>query len=142
MNNKLFAFLFLLASSFFMSGCGSDGSENLTPDLPSKNAQVSQAPITVPKFTAPQSSAINANKAKQYVNASAALLLLGEEWSEKIEKAQGEEKVIILENYEKAREQVCSRVGLAGIAEYNWITNVAVKDSNNADVFSAAGLKL
>jgi hypothetical protein len=141
MNNKLFAFLFLLASSFFMSGCGSDGSENLTPDLPSKNAQVSQAPITVPKFTAPQSSAINANKAKQYVNASAALLLLGEEWSEKIEKAQGEEKVIILENYEKAREQVCSRVGLAGIAEYNWITNVAVKDSSNADVFSAAGLK-
>jgi hypothetical protein len=142
MNNKLFAFLFLLASSFFMSGCGSDGSENLTPDLPSKNAQVSQAPITVPKFTAPQSSAINANKAKQYVNASAALLLLGEEWSEKIEKAQGEEKVIILENYEKAREQVCSRVGLAGIAEYNWITNVAVKDSSNADAFSAAGLKL
>ena len=142
MNNKLFAFLFLLASSFFMSGCGSDGSENWTPDLPSKNAQVSQAPIAVPQFVSPQSSAINADKAKRYVNASAALLLLGEEWSEKIEKAQGEDKVIILENYEKARDQVCSRIGLAGIAEYNWITNVAVKDSSNADVFATAGLKL
>ena len=124
-----------------MSGCGSDGSENLTPDLPSKNAQVSQTPITVPKFTAPQSSAINANKAKQYVNASAALLLLGEEWSEKIEKAQGEEKVIILENYEKAREQVCSRVGLAGIAEYNWITTVALPNAQNKAAFEAAGVK-
>ncbi|MBP5247899.1 MAG: hypothetical protein J6Z31_08600 [Fibrobacter sp.] len=142
MDNKLFAFLFLLASSFFMFGCGSDGSEKLTPNLPSKNTQAVQAPITVPKFTAPQTSAVNVNKAKQYVNASAALLLLGEEWSEKIEKAQGEEKVIILENYEKARDQVCSRVGLAGIAEYNWITNVAVKDSSNAEAFAAAGLKL
>ena len=72
----------------------------------------------------------------------AALILLGEEWSEKIEKAKGEERLIILKNYEKARDQVCSRIGLAGLAEYNWITNVAVKDSSNADVFAKAGLKL
>ena len=90
----------------------------------------------------PQNSSINENKAKQYVNASAALILLGEEWSEKIEKAKGEERLIILKNYEKARDQVCSRIGLAGLAEYNWITNVAVKDSSNADVFAKAGLKL
>ena len=139
MNNKLFAFLFLLASSLFIFGCGSDKADELTPDLPAKTASIVTAPITVPNFVTPQNSSINENKAKQYVNASAALILLGEEWSEKIEKAKGEER---LKNYEKARDQVCSRIGLAGLAEYNWITNVAVKDSSNADVFAKAGLKL
>ena len=142
MNNKLFAFLFLLASSLFIFGCGSDKADELTPDLPAKTASIVTAPITVPNFVTPQNSSINENKAKQYVNASAALILLGEEWSEKIEKAKGEERLIILKNYEKARDQVCSRFGLAGLAEYNWITNVAVKDSSNADVFAKAGLKL
>ena len=142
MNNKLFAFLFLLASFLFIFGCGSDKADELTPDLPAKTASIVTAPITVPNFVTPQNSSINENKAKQYVNASAALILLGEEWSEKIEKAKGEERLIILKNYEKARDQVCSRIGLAGLAEYNWITNVAVKDSSNADVFAKAGLKL
>ena len=142
MNNKLFAFLFLLASPLLIFECGSDKADELTPDLPAKTASIVTAPITVPNFVTPQNSSINENKAKQYVNASAALILLGEEWSEKIEKAKGEERLIILKNYEKARDQVCSRIGLAGLAEYNWITNVAVKDSSNADVFAKAGLKL
>lgn len=80
-------------------------------------------------------------KAKQYANASAALLMLGKEWSLKIEQAKGDEKVLILQNYEKARDQVCIRTGLAGIAEYNWLTNVAVKDSSNAEVLKAAGIR-
>ena len=142
MNNKLFAFLFLLASSLFIFGCGSDKADELTPDLPAKTASIVTAPITVPNFVTPQNSSSNENKAKQNVHASAALIPLGEEWSEKIEKAKGEERLIILKNYEKARDQVCSRIGLAGLAEYNWITNVAVKDSSNADVFAKAGLKL
>lgn len=68
--------------------------------------------------------------------------MLGEEWSLKIERAQGEEKILILKNYEKAKDQVCIRVGLLGMDEYNWITNVALKDSNNSEVFSKAGIKV
>ena len=141
MKKMLFAILFLLASSFFVS-CGNDQTADLTPSLPSKNAQVASAPVSVPKFTPPANSAIDEKKAQQYANASAALILLGEEWSSKIEQAQGEQKVAILQNYDEARDQVCSRVGLAGIAEYNWITNVAAKDSSNTDSFAKAGIRL
>jgi hypothetical protein len=40
-----------------------------------------------------------------------------------------------------ARDQLCARVGLAGIAEYNWITTVALPDPKNKATFEAAGLK-
>ena len=114
----------------------------MPPTLPHKSSQNVAAPVSVTTFTENASSAIDEKKAQQYANASAALILLGEEWSSKIEQAQGEQKVAILQNYDEARDQVCSRVGLAGIAEYNWITNVAAKDSSNADSFAKAGIRL
>lgn len=141
LNKKLFASLFGLASSLFILGCG-QGTEEITPILPQKNSQAPVvAPVSVPKFTPPQTTAMDEKKAKQYANASAALLMLGKEWSLKIEQAQGENKVVILQNYEKAREQVCIRVGLAGFAEYQWLTNVAVKDSSNFEVLKSAGIQ-
>jgi hypothetical protein len=77
-----------------------------------------------------------------YVKASAALLELGVSWTDRIEKAQDNEKVQILNAYNVARDQLCARVGLAGIAEYNWITEVALKDEGNKAAFEAAGLKI
>lgn len=138
---KIFAIL-LLAASFSMIGCNSEA-DDLTPSIPTQGAgKKAAAPLAVGKFTAPTNTSIDEKKAKQYLNASAALLMLGEEWSSKIEQAKGDEKSVILQNYEKAREQVCLRVGLSGLAEYNWITNVASKDSSNADVFKAAGIRI
>lgn len=143
LNKRLFAFLFVAASFFFLGGCDSDNSDSLTPSLPEQGLkkQIS-SPISTPKFTAPTTSIIDEKKAGQYLNAGAALVILGEEWSLKIEQAQGEEKILILQNYEKAKEQVCIRVGLAGMEEYNWITNVALKDSSNSDVFEKVGIRI
>jgi chorismate-pyruvate lyase len=77
-----------------------------------------------------------------YVKASAALLELGVSWTDRIEKAQDNEKVQILNAYNVARDQLCARVGLAGIAEYNWITEVALKADDNKLTFESAGMKI
>ena len=68
--------------------------------------------------------------------------MLGEQWSEKIEKAADSEKLEILASYAKAQEQVCLKIGLAGMAEYNWLDTVATKNKLNAKVFEEAGVKL
>jgi len=143
MKTKLLLFTLLLASSLCCMSCD-DGGDDLTPQLPNANGYQKQGamPLSVPSFSGPASTIIDEKKARQYAGASAALVLLGEQWSSKIEEAKGQDKVVILQNYEKAREQVCIRVGLAGLAEYNWITSAAMKDSSNADVFLKAGIKV
>lgn len=141
LKQKFFTFVFAVASFFVFIGCGADQSESLTPSLPQQDAKRQVAPISAAKFVAPNTSVIDEKKASQYLNASAALVMLGEEWSLKIEQAQGDEKILILQNYEKAKEQVCVRVGLSGLDEYRWITNVALKDSGNVEVFAKVGIK-
>ncbi len=141
LKQKFFTFVFAVASFFVFIGCGANQSESLTPSLPQQDAKRQVAPISAAKFVAPNTSVIDEKKASQYLNASAALVMLGEEWSLKIEQAQGDEKILILQNYEKAKEQVCVRVGLSGLDEYRWITNVALKDSGNVEVFAKVGIK-
>ena len=115
-------------------------------NVPEMSQMQSSAPKSAPivkvdAFTAPASSEITAEKARYYVKASAALVELGVRWSERIDKANDTEKVQILNAYNVARDQVCARIGLAGIAEYNWITSVALPDPKNKATFEAAGLK-
>ena len=76
------------------------------------------------------------------MKASAALVELGVRWSERIDNANDTEKIQILNAYNVARDQLCARVGLAGIAEYNWITKVALPNPKNKATFEAAGLKI
>ncbi len=104
-------------------------------------APKSQPIVQVDAFTAPASSAITVEKAKLYVKASAGLLELGVRWSERIDKASDADKIQILNAYNVARDQLCARVGLAGIAEYNWIASVALPDPKNKATFENAGLK-
>ena len=134
-----------MIASFFVTvmfvAC--DSSEQKLPEM--SEVQTS-APKTIPivkvdAFTAPSSSVITSEKAKLYVKASAALVELGVRWSERIDKANDTEKIQILNAYNVARDQLCARVGLAGIAEYNWITKVAVPDPKNKATFETAGLK-
>ena len=115
-------------------------------NVPEMNQVQSSTPKSVPivkvdEFKAPASSEINLDKAKLYVKASAALVELGVRWSEKIDNANDTEKIQILNAYNVARDQLCARVGLAGIAEYNWITTVALPDPKNKETFEAAGLR-
>lgn len=134
-----------MIASFFvtMMFVACDSSEQKLPEMSEVQAS---APKTIPivkvdAFTAPSSSVITSEKAKLYVKASAALVELGIRWSERIDKANDTEKIQILNAYNVARDQLCARVGLAGIAEYNWITKVAVPDPKNKATFEAAGLK-
>lgn len=132
---------FVIISSFFVS-CNSE--EDLKPTLPTaKSAVDTKKPLSSEEFKAPAANiVITVDKAKKYASASEGLLILGEQWSEKIEKAPDQEKIEILKSYTKAQEQVCLRVGLAGMAEYNWLDSVAIKNSANAKVFEEAGVKL
>ena len=140
MSKKILAILVLATASFFVA-CNQE--EKVTPEvIQAKMAAEKSAPIVkVDQFQSPSSPIINSDKAKQYVKASAALVELGVTWSEKIDKAEDSEKVQILNAYNVARDQLCARVGLAGIAEFNWITKVALPNPQNEAVFKVAGLK-
>ena len=140
MSKKILAILVLATASFFVA-CNQE--EKVTPEvIQAKVAAEKSAPIVkVEQFQSPSSPIIDSTKAKQYVKASAALVELGVTWSEKIDKAEDSEKVQILNAYNVARDQLCARVGLAGIAEFNWITNIALPNPQNTAVFEAAGLK-
>lgn len=140
MSKKILAILILATASFFVA-CNQE--EKVTPEvIQAKVAAEKSAPIVkVDEFQSPTSPVIDETKAKQYVKASAALVELGVTWSEKIDKAEDSEKVQILNAYNVARDQLCARVGLAGIAEYNWITKVALHNPQNEAVFESAGLR-
>lgn len=134
------AFAAIVAVSF--TACGDD----VQQDTPQMDQVQSVTPKTQPivkvdAFTAPSSSVITAEKAKLYAKASAGLVELGFRWSERIDKANDSEKVLILNAYNVARDQLCARVGLSGIAEYNWITTVALPDPKNKATFESVGVK-
>ena len=116
MSKKILAILVLATASFFVA-CNQE--EKVTPEvIQAKVAAEKSAPIVkVEQFQSPSSPIIDSTKARQYVKASAALVELGVTWSEKIDKAEDSEKVQILNAYNVARDQLCARVGLAGIAE-------------------------
>lgn len=140
MSKRILTISILILTSFFVS-CSQDKSEQKAQQQAVVTAPKVEAIVKVEPFNAPESPVINEDKAKMYVKASAALLELGVSWTDRIEKAQDNEKVQILNAYNVARDQLCARVGLAGIAEYNWITEVALKDEGNKATFEAAGMK-
>ena len=139
MSKRILAISILAIASFFVA-CED---EQVTPQVTQTQAM---APKSVPivqvdPFTAPAEPVVTADQAKRYVKASAALVELGVTWSKKIEEASEGENVQILDAYNVARDQLCARIGLAGIAEYNWITEVALPNPRNIPFFEAAGLK-
>ena len=141
MSKRILTISILILTSFFVS-CSQDKSEQKSQQQAVVTAPKVEAIVKVEPFNAPESPFITEDKAKMYVKASAALLELGVSWTDRIEKAQDNEKVQILNAYNVARDQLCARVGLAGIAEYNWLTEVALKSEDNKATFEAAGMKL
>ena len=88
-------------------------------------------------------STITVERALIYAKASNGLVELGVKWSERIDNAKDFEKIQILNAYNVARDQLCARAGLqGGIAEFDWITNVAMKNLDNKLVFEKAGFKV
>lgn len=141
MSKRVLVITFLIIASFFIA-CNDE--KAYEPDMvQAQVASPKMIPIVqVDEFKAPDSSVINSDRAKRYAKASAALVELGVRWSERIDAAKGNEKIQILNAYNIARDQLCARVGLAGIAEFNWITSVALPDPQNKKVFEAVGFKI
>lgn len=132
----------LTVASFFVACSQQDKVSEQVIQTQAK-APKAQPIVEVKSFKAPASSEISVEKAKMYVKASASLVELGERWSERIDKASDLEKVQILNAYNVARDQLCARIGLeGGIAEYDWITDNALKNVKNIDAFEKAGLKI
>lgn len=140
MSKRVLAISILMFTSFFVS-CSQDNGEQKAMAQAKAALPTVQPVVNVPEFTAPGSSQIGEDKAKLYVKASAALLELGVSWSERIDNANNDEKIQILNAYNVARDQLCARIGLAGFAEYEWLSTVALEDPANKAVFEAAGLK-
>ncbi|MBQ3714026.1 MAG: hypothetical protein II892_00380 [Fibrobacter sp.] len=141
MSKRILVISILMLASFFVS-CSKDQDQRQSQQQAVVTAPKVEAIVKVEPFNAPASPVISEDKAKMYVKASAALLELGVSWTDRIEKAQDNEKVQILNAYNVARDQLCARVGLAGIAEYNWLTEVALKEEGNKATFEAAGMKI
>ena len=121
--------------------CSQGDQESPKVEQMSTVIQKSQPIVSVDKFSAPTSNVITTEKAKYYAKASAGLIELGANWSERIDKATDNDKIQILNAYNVARDQLCSRAGLAGIAEYDWITSVALPDPKNKATFEQVGVK-
>jgi len=141
MSKRILVISILMLASFFVS-CSKDQDQRQSQQQAVVTAPKVEAIVKVDPFKVPESPVITEDKAKMYVKASAALLELGVSWTDRIEKAQDNEKVQILNAYNVARDQLCARVGLAGIAEYNWLTEVALKEEGNKATFEAAGMKI
>lgn len=139
MSKRLLTVSLLAIASFFVA-CSQE--DQVTPDMVKNQVASPKAiPIVqVDEFTAPAKPVVTPEQAKRYAKASAALIELGVKWTNRIDKAQDGEKVQILNAYNVARDQLCARIGLAGIAEYNWITAVALPDPQNKATFQAAGV--
>ena len=145
MSRRILKVALLMIASFFVAATvtACDSEEQNVPEMSQVQTSTPKSvPIVkVDAFTAPTSSEITADKARIYVKASAALVELGVRWSERIDNANETEKIQILNAYNVARDQLCARVGLAGIAEYNWITKIALPDPKNKATFDAAGMR-
>lgn len=111
-------------------------------DIPAQQSQIANKTVNT-VFSPPQSTTLSPVKAKLYVECSTAMLLLAEQWVERLQgQTPTQEKVLILNGYEKARDQVCRKIGLAGLEEYNWITDKAFPDPANKAVLEKAGIQV
>lgn len=115
-----------------------DSTKALPPPVVSKKVPVS----VVKAFEVPASTRITLEKAKLYADASAALFLLGQQWSDRLEKSSETEKIQITQSYHQAREQLTTKLGLAGMDEFNWLHTKAIADTANRAVFMQVGIKV
>lgn len=140
MSKKILIISLLAVASFFVS-CS-----DKKPEAKQASQVVlpqSQPIVPVLPFTAPAKSVITVEKAAIYAKASNGLVELGAKWSERIDGAKDFEKIQVLNAYNVARDQLCARAGLqGGIAEFDWITNVAMKNPENKLAFEKAGFKI
>jgi len=83
---------------------------------------------------------ISPKKARNFNKASEALVIMGQEWAEKMSQVDNEEKLKMAASYEKAQDDLIRKFGIQGKEEFKWIHTKALPESINRDVFARAGV--
>jgi hypothetical protein len=91
-------------------------------------------------FIEPPNLSISYQKARNFNKASEALVLMGQDWAEKMHEAESDEKLRMAAAYEKAQDDLIRKFGIMGKEEFNWIQTKALPEPTNYDVFSRAGV--
>jgi len=94
----------------------------------------------IEQFKEPSDLKINPKKARNFNKASEALVIMGQEWAEKMSQVDNEEKLKMAASYEKAQDELIRKFGIQGKEEFKWIHTKALPESINRDVFARAGV--
>jgi hypothetical protein len=92
----------------------------------------------VEQFKEPQDLKISYKKARNFNKASEALVIMGQEWAEKMSQVDSEEKLTMAASYEKAQDDLIRKFGIQGKEEFKWIHTRALPEPSNRDVFARA----
>ncbi|MDR1813072.1 MAG: hypothetical protein LBQ87_09630 [Candidatus Fibromonas sp.] len=91
-------------------------------------------------FKEPSELRIGYRKARNFNKASEALVIMGQEWAEKMSQVSDEEKLKMAASYEKAQDDLIRKFGISGKEEFKWLQTKALPDPSNRDVFARAGV--
>jgi len=94
----------------------------------------------VGQFKEPSDSKIDYKKALFFSKASEALVIMSQEWAEKMAQADDEEKLRMAASYEKAQEELIRKFGIQGKEEFKWLQIKALHHVENKEVFARAGV--
>jgi len=130
--------LCFLCIIFALASC-KDAEIGITIDDPDTidNAYIEPA---MEQFKEPSDLKISPKKARNFNKASEALVIMGQEWAEKMSQVDSEEKLKMAASYEKAQDDLIRKFGIQGKEEFKWIHTKALHESINRDVFARAGV--
>jgi len=95
---------------------------------------------SIEQFKEPPEPKISPIKAYNFNKASEALMIMGQEWAEKMAEVDDEEQLKMAAIYEKAQDDLIRKFGLCGKEEFKWIQNKALPEPSNKHTFSRAGV--
>jgi len=94
----------------------------------------------VEQFKEPPEPKISYKKARNFNKASEALIIMGQEWAEKMAEMDAEEQLGMAAAYEKAQDDLIRKFGLCGKEEFRWIQTKALPEPSNKNIFARAGV--
>jgi hypothetical protein len=133
-NRTLFCLCLGLGASIFIS-C-QDGDAKIE-EAEADNEYIEPA---VEQFKEPSEPKIGYKKARNFNKASEALIIMGQEWAQKMAEVDDEEKLRMAASYEKAQDDLIRKFGISGKAEFKWLHTKALPHPSNKEVFARAGV--
>ncbi|MCL2259964.1 MAG: hypothetical protein FWC15_01260 [Fibromonadales bacterium] len=95
---------------------------------------------SIEQFKEPPEPKISYKKARNFNKASEAIIIMGQEWAEKMTEMDDEEQLRMAAAYEKAQDDLIRKFGLSGKEEFRWIQTKALPEPSNKNIFARAGV--